>query len=267
VNASRAPNGVSANRWIAGTKRNDEALVRLFCFPYSGGTALVFRGWAARLPATVDVCPVQLPGRGPRLAEAPRTNLGSLVADAAEGITPYLDRPFCLYGHSLGALVAFELARRLRRLGKPAVHLFASGHGAPGRPYREGDIHDLSDELFTAAITRMGGTPTEVLENRELMEILLPVLRADFTVCETYAPSDEPPLSSGITVFGGLDDPLTTREDLEAWRKETTGSFSLALLPGNHFFLHTAEDLLLDRLGRELEVIARKSVFGGVSSS
>lgn len=245
------------SRWLMGTKRREEASLRLFCFPYSGGTALVFRGWMARLPATVDVCPVQLPGRGPRIAEALRERIGPLVEELAEGLGPYLDRPFCLYGHSFGALLAFELARGFRRRGILPAHLFVSGHVAPGKPYREGPIHDLPDELFLKAITAMGGTPAEVLENRELMEILLPILRADFTVCETYVYADEPPLSCGITVLGGLDDPMTTLQDLEVWRKETTGPFGLTMLPGDHFFVHSAEDLLLDTLGRELGVIVR----------
>jgi medium-chain acyl-[acyl-carrier-protein] hydrolase len=239
--------------WIACRKPNPQARLRLFCFPYAGIGASIFRTWSDGLPADVEVCPVQFPGRGTRLMEAPFTQLSPLVQALAQTLVPLLDKPFAFFGHSLGALVGFELARQLRRQsGVQPVRLFVSADRAPQIPHRERPIHALPEGEFLVELRRLNGIPGKVLEEAELMQIMLPVLRADFAVYETYVHSTEPPLNCPISTFGGLQDHRVSRGDLEAWRDQTSGSFSLRMFPGDHFFWNTIQPLLLEVLSQEL---------------
>ena len=239
--------------WIVCRKPNPRARLRLFCFPYAGTGASVFRTWPDGLPADVEVCPVQFPGRGTRPTETLFTQLPPLVQALAQALVPLLDRPFAFFGHSLGALVGFELARQLRRQsGVQPVRLFVSADRAPQNPHRDRPIHVLPDGEFLAELRRLNGIPEKVFEEAELMQILLPVLRADLAVYETYVYSIEPPLTCPISTFGGLQDHRVSRGDLEAWRDQTSGSFSLRMFPGDHFFLNTAQPLLLQVLSHEL---------------
>ena len=180
----------------------------------------MFRTWPDGLPADVEVCPVQLPGRGARLMEPPFTQLSPLIEALAQALFPLLDKPFAFFGHSLGALVSFELARYLRRQhGLHPVRLFVSAGRAPQIPHRDLPMHTLPEEEFLAKLRRLNGTPREVLAHAELMEIILPLLRADFAVYETYVYAIEPPLNCPISTFGGLQDQRVSRGDLEAWRE------------------------------------------------
>jgi medium-chain acyl-[acyl-carrier-protein] hydrolase len=213
----------------------------------------VFRTWSNALPADVEVCPVQLPGRSTRLMECPFTEVSSLVQVLAPALCSLVDKPFAVFGHSLGALVGFELARQLRRqYGVEPVRLFVSAGRAPQVPRRDSTIHTLPAKEFLAEVRRFNGIPMEVLEHEELMEIILPFLRADFALYETYEYSAERPLNCPISTFGGLQDSKVSRSDLEGWRDETTTSFSLRMLPGDHFFLNTARPLLLQMISQEL---------------
>ena len=239
--------------WIAFRKPNPQARLRLFCFPYAGTGAAIFRTWPDGLPAHVEVCPVQFPGRGTRLMETPFTRLLSLVQALALALVPLLNKPFALFGHSLGALVGFELARQLRRqFGVQPVRLFVSAARAPQIPPRHRPIHALPEDEFLQELRHLNGTPGEVLEHAELMQIMLPILRADFAVYETYAYSPEPPLTCCISGLGGLQDQRVSRGDLDAWREQTNAFFSLRMLPGDHFFVNTAQPLLLQVLSQEL---------------
>jgi medium-chain acyl-[acyl-carrier-protein] hydrolase len=227
--------------------------LRLFCLPYAGAGAAIFRTWADGLPEDVEVCPIQYPGRGTRLMQTSFTRLSPLVEALAEAVAPLLDRPFAVFGHSLGALVGFELARTLRRrCGVQPMRLFVSADRAPQIPPRERPIHGLPEAEFLAELRRLNGTPGRVLEHAELMRIMLPVLRADFAVYETYAYSQEPPLDCVIFGFGGLQDRKVRRGDLEAWREQTRAAFSVRMFPGDHFFLNTNQALLLQVLSDEL---------------
>jgi medium-chain acyl-[acyl-carrier-protein] hydrolase len=241
--------------WIAFRKPNPRARLRLFCLPYAGIGASIFRTWSDGLPADVEVCPVQYPGRGTRLMETPFTQLSPLVQALAQALVPLLDKPFALFGHSLGALVGFELARELRRQsGVQPVRLFASADRAPQIPRQDRPIHALPEGEFLAELRRLNGTPGKVLEHDELMRIMLPILRADFAVYETYAYSVEPPLDCFISGFGGLQDRKVSRRDLEAWRDQTSASFSLRMFPGDHFFLNTNQPLLLQVISHDLRI-------------
>ena len=239
--------------WIACRKPRPQARLRLFCFPYAGGGALIFRTWSDGLPADVEVCPIQLPGRGTRLMEPLFTQLSPLIQALAQALFPLLDKPFAFFGHSLGALVSFELARQLRRqYGVQPVRLFVSASRAPQLPHRGLPVHTLPEGDFLAELHRLNGTPRAVLEHEELMQIALPVLRADFAVYETYVYSTEPPLNCPISTFGGLRDRTVSQSDLEAWREQTSVSSSLQMFPGDHFFLNTTQPLLLRVLSQEL---------------
>jgi medium-chain acyl-[acyl-carrier-protein] hydrolase len=225
------------------TKPTPGARVRLFCFPFSGGGSTAYRGWAEALRG-VEVTTVIPPGREVRLREPAFTRMEPLVAALVEALRPRLDdRPFAFFGHSLGAYVALEAARALRRANAPMPrHLFASGCPAPDRRVSRPPIHALPDRAFIEALRRYGGTPEEVLRHEELMELLMPVLRADLEVYETHRDSPEPPLDLPLSAFGGEDDDRATPAEVEGWRAHTSQAFSLRLYPGRHFFVHAERE-------------------------
>lgn len=241
------------NRWFTCLKPNPRAVLRLLCFPYAGGGTMIYRTWPEHLPDTVEVWAFQPPGRGNRLFEAPFTQIEALVEAAVPTFSLFLDRPFACFGHSLGALISFELAHELREAhGTGPVHLFVSGRRAPQVIDTSPIIYNLPEPEFIEELRKLNGTPDEVLKHPELMELMIPLLRADFEICESYAYAAKPPLECPITAFGGLHDKCVTREAVEAWRDHTVGSFSVRMLRGDHFFLHSSESTLLSILFREL---------------
>jgi medium-chain acyl-[acyl-carrier-protein] hydrolase len=248
-----ARNQSAQSSWFAYYEPNPRAKLRLFCFPYAGGSALVFHKWRDSLPPFVEVCPVQLPGRGNRLQVPPFTNMGALVEATGAALLPHLDMPFAFFGHSMGASISFELARLLRREGRRLpLHLYISGRRAPHIIDPDPPLYHLPDAELLEELRQLNGTPKEVLEHPELMAMMLPLLRADFSVAETYVCEPEPPLDIPITVFGGLADKDVPREDLEAWEEHSTASFKLRMLAGDHFFLNTSQPALLRLLSNEL---------------
>jgi medium-chain acyl-[acyl-carrier-protein] hydrolase len=243
----------TANPWLYYFKPNPKASVRLFCFHYAGGSALIYRPWAQKLPANVEVVAIQLPGRATRMHEPLVTKLTDVVAPIAEALAPLLNQPFALFGHSMGALIAFEVARFLRRQGRALpAHLFVSGRSAPQLNREHAPLHNLPKDELMAELQELDGTPREVLEHPELMELVLPMLRADFSICDTYEYTVEPPLGCPITAFGGLQDFDVTRRRIEMWREQTTATFTMRMFPGNHFFIHSNETLLLNLLATQL---------------
>jgi len=242
----------ATNLWFTNLRPNPLASTRLFCVPYAGGGAQVFQQWPDILPPSLEVWAVNLPGRGRRLMEPPFVDLSQLIAVLADAFIPLLDKPFAVFGHSMGALIAFETVRALRKMKAPLpCHLFASGCFAPQVPDPY-PIHHLPHDEFLDELRHLGGMPEEILENKELMELILPSLRADFTAAETYTCRNEPPLQNAISVFGGWRDPLTPREALEAWRVHAAGYFSLRMVFGDHFFIHSMQRVLLDLVMSEL---------------
>jgi medium-chain acyl-[acyl-carrier-protein] hydrolase len=247
--------GMATNStWITRPKPNAQASLRLFCFPYAGGSPVIFRQWTDILPPEIEVCCIQPPGRGARLNEQSFTQLPPLIEALFPALLEHLDKPFAFFGHSMGALISFEIARRLSSESGPAPsHLFLSGRRAPQLIDTQPPTHSLPEPEFIAKVTKLNGTPREVLEHPELMRLMIPILRADFAVCETYAYVHGPPLACPISVFGGLQDSEVSREDLAAWREQTnSAAFSLKMLPGDHFFLHTSMRLLIETIYREL---------------
>ncbi|MDZ7959069.1 MAG: thioesterase II family protein [Aulosira sp. DedQUE10] len=241
------------NSWIICPKPNPQAALRLFCFPYAGGSSLIFRTWADFLPPCIEVCAIELPGRGRQMRLPPYNKIELLVDAIASNTHPYLDKPFAFFGHSMGGLVSFELTRLLRkRYGIVPARLFVSGRRAPQIPDSEPPIHYLPEIAFIEELRHLNGTPREVLENAELMQLFLPILRADFAVLETYTYTPKPPLECPITVFGGLQDSEVGCDELQAWQEQTKAGFNLQLFHGDHFFLHSAQSLLLEKLAKYL---------------
>ena len=238
--------------WIARPRPNPTARLRLFCVPYAGGGDAVFRTWWQGLPADVEVCAIRLPGRDLRRAEPLISRITPLVRALADALGPELARPYALYGHSMGARVAFELARELRRRGQPEPALLAvSGRAAPHCPVRD-PMHALATDPLLARLRRLGGTPEAVLREPELMAMLLPIVRADLAVNEVEDHRPEAPLACPIVAFGGSHDERCSRDELEGWRDHTRGGFTFEIFPGGHFFVHTASRELLAALARAL---------------
>ena len=239
--------------WAVFPQRNPNARLRLFCFPYAGGGASIYAQWHRFLPPHVEVVSVQPPGRESRLMEKPFDDVLQLAEAMHRELLPLFDRPFAFYGHSNGGLMAYELARSLRRAGQALpLHLMVGGKPAPHLPPRDVPIHALPHDEFLDELRKLAGTPEEVLNNPEIMELLMPLLRADFALGETYRYQPEPPLPLPITAFGGLRDDEVTREDVEAWGEHTSAGFSCKMLPGNHFFINSDRQLLLTEVSREL---------------
>ena len=240
-------------QWVNIFDPSPSARLRLFCFPFAGGGAVAFRDWSKALSREVEVCPVQLPGRGTRINEACFTRLQPLVETTAEGLLPYFDRPFAFFGHSFGAFLSFELTRHLRRqqLRQP-LHLFASGCRAPQIPSPNSARHTLPEPVLRDLLRRFEGTPREILEQPEILALMLPILKADLEAHETYRYIDEPPLGCPISGYGGTDDPEVSLDQLQAWRAQTSAAFSLQMFHGGHFFINSSQPLVLRSLSKEL---------------
>jgi medium-chain acyl-[acyl-carrier-protein] hydrolase len=223
----------------SGDPQAAQARVRLFCFHHAGGSALAFRPWIAALPAWIDVCPVQLPGRGTRLLEAPYASMDDMAEECAAAVAPLCDRPVALFGHSMGAAAAFAVAQRLP---VPPVHVFAAGRSAPTRTHPL-CLHQRDDAALLDYMRRLGGTPDIVFGEPELMRQILAVLRADLRLNDLYR-TDRALAGSALTVLGGADDPQVPPAALAGWHALAPDMRGPVLLPGGHFFTVTAADEL-----------------------
>jgi medium-chain acyl-[acyl-carrier-protein] hydrolase len=229
----------------------------LLCFPFAGGGASLFRDWQKSFPDTVQVIPVQLPGRESRFLERPFTNLRALVETLASVLKSLLEPPFALFGHSMGAYIAFELARELRRQAQPSpIRLFVSGCRAPQVPDPDPPLYQLSQRDFLGALDRLNGVPEEVLGNAEFMELMTPMLRADFELCDTYVYQPGPPLGCPISAFAGSEDGKVRPEHVTLWRNQTAAGFTERVLPGDHFFLTRCKAELLGAITADLSASA-----------
>jgi len=239
--------------WIQRPQPRPRARLRLLLIPHAGGGASAFRGWADALPPEVEVCPVQLPGRENRMREPAFDRLPPLVEALAGALERWRDLPCAVLGHSNGALIGFELARHTRRAGVPGpVHLFASGRRAPHLPSRQPDVHQLPQPELVAELATLGGMPREILEHPELLALLVPLLRADMALTETYELRDEPPLDVPITALTGTEDVKVSLDEAEGWARHTAAGFRLHTFPGDHFFLFSGRERVLASLSADL---------------
>lgn len=238
--------------------------LRLFCFPYAGGSAQVFRSWQRQFPSDVALSLVHLPGRASRISEPAFTRLTPMVREIADAIIPELQTDYAFWGHSMGALISFELARELRRRGHAGpLGLFVSGRMAPQIPPADPPTYDLPEQEFIAELKRLNGTPRELLEEPGLMELFLPTIRADFEVVETHTYEPGAPLACPFHVYGGLKDSSIPVESLRAWQEQTTTRCIVRLFPGDHFFIHSYSTDVVHTLMRDTLALRAQ---GGVAA-
>ncbi|MGD1861541.1 MAG: thioesterase II family protein [Leptolyngbyaceae cyanobacterium] len=230
--------------WLSVPRPRPQASCRLFCFPYAGGAARIYQSWATALPSTVELCAVELPGHGKRLAEIPTANLNRLLPALEAALRPLLDKPCIFFGHSLGGLIAFELTRSLQRQPQSSPQaLWIAAARAPHLPLNEPLMHTLPNADFITELRRYSGTPNEVLNNAELMALLLPMLRADFALLETYHYQAQTPLTCPIVAFWGEQDAIVSLEEIKPWQLHTDRSFALEKVAGDHFFINRPQIL------------------------
>lgn len=235
-------------------KPNLHAVLRLFCFPYAGATASVYHMWANGSLLNVEVCAIELPGRDTRKHELALTTIASQVDSIFDEIHEHLDKPFAFWGHSMGSIIAYELAQKLsKENGVSPVHLLVSGRQAPHLPDKFPHAYNLPEPDLLRELERLNGVPKDALESPDLMRLLLPILRADLEAIDTYAYTSRPALDCPITAFGGIRDREVDGKGLEGWNEHTIGHFSLRMLPGDHFYLHSAQQLLLRILNQILQ--------------
>jgi medium-chain acyl-[acyl-carrier-protein] hydrolase len=243
----------SASPWFIRFRFKNAAQVkiRLFCFHYAGASASIFRSWDGALSDEIELVAVQLPGREYRLDELLLTDMPGIAGLITE-ILP-LDKPFVFFGHSMGALIEFEVARLLREQGlRQPEMLIASGRNAPQFKWRDAGMQLLPDDEFVAAVIAYKGIPESLLENPALRDLLLPRIRADLTVSAEYQYVEKDPLECPIVVMSGNQDGLSTEAGLNGWLTQTTAEVRYFRFAGNHFFLHSAEQLVLSRIAEEL---------------
>ncbi|MFE9025049.1 thioesterase II family protein [Streptomyces iakyrus] len=237
--------------WIRGFGLAPAAPVRLLCFPHAGGTAAYYRPLAAALAPDVDILAVQYPGRQERFRERLVDTVGELADGVADAVHPLLHQPVSFFGHSMGAAVAYEVALRLQARGHRLRTLFVSGQSTPSAR-RDRGVHSLPDGLLAAELERLGATDPAILADRELLGVLLPVIRADYRAIETYRRSDEPALDCPIVTLTGTADPYVRPSEAAAWAGLTRHDFAFHELPGDHFFLEAQRDRVCEILRRHL---------------
>jgi medium-chain acyl-[acyl-carrier-protein] hydrolase len=241
------------NTAIQITAPSSHARVRLFCLPHAGAGASVYQSWGRQLPNDIEVCAVQPPGRESRFNEPLSRDMASLAGSVANSMLPYLDRPAALFGHSMGALLAFAVLRHLQAShGIAPVHLFVSSHRAPHLPSRRQPLHRLSDAELLGELRVMNGARGKHLEDEELTKLMLPIVRADLELCETYRHGSPNPVDVPITAIGGTRDPLVSVEELAAWREHTRARFHVQVLSGDHFYARSNPGALLSLLSRQM---------------
>jgi medium-chain acyl-[acyl-carrier-protein] hydrolase len=243
------------SKWIVNRVPNPDAELRLICFPYAGGDASVFRDWYKTLPDHLEMLAVQLPGRSNRLFEPAIDCMNTLVRKVHQELLPYLDKPYVLLGHSLGSKIAFELLHQLSIKSEPLpIHYIASGSRAPHLPRARHFIHNLPDQLFIKEIAKLNGTPDAILKNRELMDLLLPMLRADFCLADTYSPGVRKALEIPVSVFNGKDDYPNSDKQKMYWQQHFTNEVDYQTFKGGHFFINDNQPAYMSALCRRLDL-------------
>jgi surfactin synthase thioesterase subunit len=244
------------NAWIRRFHPAPEAPARLVCLPHAGGSANYYFPLSAALARSVDVLAVQYPGRGDRLRESGVDNMDTLADRVADALGPWRGRPLALFGHSMGATLAFEVARRLERDGEPLLALFASGRRAPSR-HRHGSVHRYTDDELMAELKRLNGTDSRLLEDSAVLRLFLPAIRSDYKAIETYVCQPGAVITCPIHAFFGDSDTQATLEEVRAWRSHTESDFDLTVLPGGHFYLSEQLPAVTELVSKRLAGRAR----------
>ncbi|MDT0331194.1 thioesterase II family protein [Nocardiopsis lambiniae] len=239
--------------WLRRYRTRPGAGARLVCLPHAGGGAGAFRSWASLLPAGVELLCVQYPGREDRFGEPLVDDMGEVVSRLAGELAPWLDRPYALFGHSMGSAVAYELGRALRDGGAPGPErLFASGRRAPADA-PPGRVHLADDDAIVSELLRLGGTEEEVLADPGLREAVLELVRNDYRLIERYRPFPGPPLDCPVSVFLGDTDPEVDADNARKWAETTTGRVDVQVFPGDHFYLAPRREDVIAALLRRLD--------------
>lgn len=243
-------------------KQDDLADIRLFCCHHAGGGASFFHQWSKLVGNKVELLAFQLPGRETRMEEPLFFTMEEVVESLYEEMKYLLDKPYVLFGHSLGGLVCFELIRKLKSIQKKLpIHFIASACRAPHIPLRRDPIYNLSDAEFILKLREYNGIPKEMYEYmEELLEIFMPILRADFTISETYRYNQDQLFPVNITALCGKDDPTVRDADVLAWRVRTSNDFEYHELAGDHFFIKSAQDILKNIINRIIEGVHSNQV-------
>jgi surfactin synthase thioesterase subunit len=249
--------GTLQNRWIAGQVGKIDTNIRLFCFGHAGSGGAFFHPWRTPLLPEIEVCPVVLPGREMRLGEEPYTLIDQVIEPLFSALLPLTGKPFALFGHSVGAIVAFELARRFTASYVPApLCLFVSGRRAPWLPARRQPFFGIPDREFLAAVGRMNGMRAELLEYPEVLELFLPSLRADFEMNDTYTFLPGPKLSCPVFAFAGDEDAEVHPSEMSAWADVTENQFRLRVFPGDHFYHKDAPPAIFSAIRQGIQQAA-----------
>ena len=227
-----------STRWLHRYPCAERKPLRLYCFSHAGGGATSFHSWSGVLPRPIQVCPVLLPGRETRTAEAPFTRIDELLDAVSRELTPELDSPYAVFGHSMGALIAFEWIRRVQNQNRPLpAWLFLSGRSAPQAQPDLPPIHGLPDNEFLAELmVRYEGVSQQLLQDPELIAFYLPILRADLSLVESYRFEPGEQLDCPIAAFAGIGDPSVNWNRMFAWKAHTTRRFTIQFFPGGHFY-------------------------------
>ena len=240
---------MSKNNWFLTPQARPNAKMRIICFPYAGGNASTFSHWASQLPDDIELVAAQYPGRTSRIFEPMHNKMDDLVADLITAIPKYLDKPYILFGHSLGSRVAFELMYQINMLSMPKPkHFIASGSRGPQYLSSNGSIYHLKDEEFINESRGLNGTPQAVLDNKELMDLFLPMLKADFEIADKYCYNKNETFNCPISVLGGEEDFDISLSKLNGWGDHFTTDVDIHMLPGNHFFIDSNKEMVLEKL-------------------
>jgi len=241
--------------WVIRAKKNNLARIRLYCFPSAGRGASSFGSWTQIVRPELDICSIQLPGRENRYRESSLARIDDVLSGLLPHIEGSLELPFAFFGHSLGALIGFELIRLLRKRGSGLpLHFFVSARRAPNLAEPNPPISHLPDAEFLENVQqRFGGIPEAILKSPDMLQIMTPVLRSDFEMIEKYQYRNEDPLDCPITALGGLGDSSLSQWELEAWKNQTSGRFQVNMFPGDHFYLQNSRAELLQVIWNELK--------------